>query len=357
MVFPASQAAPQGSSAGNPAPSQHQYGGGQRQAAPPAGGDGGGAADVIDLETFRQQFGPLLEQHTAPLRNQLAAYNQQSQQQSRLLSRLQKVFTADGDEEQQQDPRQRGGGGKKAPKADPRLAQYGESLDHLLGVALKSERAGNPMPVTAQIGSEFYDFAMQQVQQNLELQSQLEEMRAKIDGATNPRRIIWDQAMMDYDNLIRNAVGTIYGGGDEYAEVRDIQWDAISRQILTELKDLGATEPETLDRILRSPQHRRDMVTHFVKNNMPPRARQILEDERLKNTRQTSAELERAWMQARGAIQDPRERGRVQEKIRHQWWEARHEERNPQRGAARAGQRMLHASLYGEGRQPAHRTY
>lgn len=320
----------------NPAPQQGGAGGGD------AGGD-----NVVDLETYRQHFAPIIEQQNNQIR-QLESYNQQNQ---RVLTRLQKAFT--GEEEPQL-----GKDGKpiKQKKANPKVGQYGQSLDFLLQSALKGEREGRPFPVTTEIGSDFYEFAMEALQREEAMREQLDAMKAQLDKQGNPRKVIWDQSMMDFDNLIRNAMATIYGADETYGMQRDAQWDAVSKQIMTELQDLAQNEPDTLDAILRSPQKRRDMVTHFTKMNIPPRARQILEEQRLQNTVQSSADLEKAWLQAE-AIEDPRERNAVRTKIRIAHREQKWVEQFGNRGRGRPGQVMLQASLYGEGRQPAYRTY
>lgn len=357
MAFPASQNSSSGG-AGNPG--GHQYAPAPQQRAPAAqpppqrsataqGGAGGGegdGADVYDLESFREHFAPMLEQHTAPLRQQLDSYNKENEQHRRTFQRLQKAFTGEeGD----------GKDGKGGKKSDPKLQQYGDSLDFLLTSALKAQQQdGRGFPITAQMGSDFYEFAMDQLKRNNELTEQLAALTDQVKKQGNPRKTLWDQSMMDFDNRIRNAMSVIYGADDTYEMQRDAQWDAVSKQIFTELKDLSESEPETLDQILRSPQARERMVSHFVKLNIPPRARQILEEQRMQQTVQTTGDLEKAWVQARD-IPDDRERSRVQTMIRQAWWEQRHVERFGDRGRARAGQRMLNASLFGDRGAPQQR--
>lgn len=280
----------------------------------------GGAQQLPDSPEF-QSFVRSFQQRESQLKTELEQLRGKTSESDAVLTRLRDALNP----------------GKKET-VDPRVQrrQHAESrLDYMLQAALESERAGRPMPLTANLAADLYEYQIEQTEKEARLMTELTEMKQKLDQATNPNTMIDVQAFTTMDSQLQQAIGVVFGQGEEYAPQRQAQFRAVSQQIVSEIKDLQKAEPQTWDEIRRSPQKLQRMVNYFVEQNLPPRARQILQQEQIMREPQSIDNMLQAFREAHEAYRDdPRQLQRVVPEIRAQILAEMMNERRGKRGRA-----------------------
>ncbi len=177
--------------------------------------------------------------------------------------------------------------------------QYGQMLDQVLEWGVDRERQGASAPMTVQLGSDFYTYAMEAAEREEKLLAKIEEMEKKLTQVMDPRQQINQIAYSQMDTFCQQALDMVYGPGPKFQTQKSYQFKAISAQIADEIKILMKDKPEIWDAISRDREKQRRMVTYFVEQNMPPAARNMIERQRVREEPQTLANLVEALREAR----------------------------------------------------------
>lgn len=257
-----------------------------------AGGDGGD----VDLDALYEHIGAQSEE-LKNTRRDLMGLKGTNEKNQAFLDRLRQAVV--GEE-------------KKSPSRKDELEGQ---LDHYLRAALEAERKGKPMPLTANLASQFFESQIRAEEEKAELQKRIDMLEKAAKRANDPRVQIDNAAYSDIDSLIENGVRAIYGVDDAYADQREHQFEAIARQIGNVIKQIRTEDPQTWNRLARNPGDRRKLVTHFIEKNIPPKARQVMEQERLRNTPLTVDDMMQAFGEAKG-IKDPKVKAQMTTSLR-----------------------------------------
>lgn len=209
-----------------------------------------------------------------------------------------------------------------APAPDPiadKIASHEAKIDEALATAIQAERAGRPIPETIKAQIEAHQIAIDNLTERRENRTKVGELEQRVQQLSDPGNIIDQMAFSQMDNFIMNAMQTVYGNAPEYAVQRQSNFKSVASQMLDEVRRLKKEQPEIWDQIRRQPEKQRSMVNWFVEQNMPPKARLIMEQERLKNEPMSLDDYEQAHREA-ATIPDPVERAKIRTRIRQEMW-------------------------------------
>jgi hypothetical protein len=179
-------------------------------------------------------------------------------------------------------------------------------LDMFLDAALEDQKSGGKgMPLTTKLAME-----------TVGLKKQLREMAAAMKDLSTKQQVStsaefkYDQdAFSKIDMQVQDAISSIYGDVDQHL------FEAVSKDIGKEIQRLKTDKPQAWEQIRRNPEYLKRMSMHFVEKKIPPRAREMLNAEKEKNTPMTDKELRQAFKEA-DVIKDPRARAEVRAAIR-----------------------------------------
>lgn len=268
-----------------------------------AGGAGEGGAPDTDLRAVVESTQRELAERTGKYENEIAELRQGREKTDGFLNRLREALTPEEQRAQEKDP------------TAAEISEYERQLDTYLQAAVEAERAGRPIPLTVNLAVQHFQAQIKSAKENQRLGKELKDLRAKADRASDPNAQIDSAAYATMDSHVINALETVYGPEGQNDQLKQVQFEAITKLLASEVRDLKKNESGTWDRIRRNPKAIQKMVNHFVEQSMPPKARQIIEQERLAKTPLTVKELQDAFGQA-AAIQDPKERATTRAAIR-----------------------------------------
>lgn len=207
--------------------------------------------------------------------------------------------------------------GEDGGEVDPVQSQVSAleaKMDEVLQIAIEAERAGKPIPMTVATAVDGLKSQIEFIKYKAAADAQIAELKAQYKQLSNPTNTIDQTAYSNMDSSIMTALNAIYGNAEEYEPVKSAQFDSISRQIISEIKDLKQNDPETWDKIRRSPKAQQNLVTHFVKKTIPPRARQIMEEDQIRREPMSYNELLNAFREAKElSAKDPKAQAYVSE--------------------------------------------
>lgn len=266
--------------------------------------DSSGSESGVDvnalMEDMRQQFeAPLTES-----RREVADLRDGHKRTNQVLENIRRAVA--GDEKP-----------ADADPADAKIAHYQQQIDQYIAAAVQAERQGRPIPLTVNAAIESLQGLIAQTEENKLLRQRLGKMEGQVARVSDPGHSIDMQAYSSIDSQVQNALNTIYGKGDEYSDVKSSQFQAITGMIIKEVRDLKENEPDVWERIRRNSSDQKALVNHFVKAVIPPRARQLMEEEDIRTTPLTLGDLKQAWEEAKD-IKDPTARSEIQSRLRPQ---------------------------------------
>jgi hypothetical protein len=268
------------------------------------GGSGEGSSNVdvnALLEDFRSQMAEPLQQS----QREVGELRQQGQKTQQILDKMKKVLNGDEDAAAVVDP------------IDQQISHLQGQVDNYIAAAIEAERRGRPIPLTVNAALESFQGQISTLKQMKGLISSNKELAQKVDRFANPSAQIDNMAFSSLDSAVMNALNTVYGEGEDMQGVKEAQFKSITSLIGKEIRDLKENDPEIWDRIRRNPTDQKKLVAHFTKQVIPPRARQLLEEEQIKNTPLTLSDLKQAWEET-ADIEDPRARKEIRDQLRPQ---------------------------------------
>lgn len=226
--------------------------------------------------------------------------------QDQLLGKLRGVFVPESDPSYQ------------AP--DPVAAEIEtleRELDHYIAEGFKAEKAGAPIPLTINNAIRSITGQIKTLKDTAELKKTVATLQAQLKQTNDPNRQLDGQAYQHIDGFLVRALDTLYGPGDEHLPAKNAQWTAAIQQLKAEVTSIQKEHPDLWDKVRRDPVRLQRLVNHVVTRNMPPKARQIIETERLRAEPMTEGELWKAYGEAQ-KIQDPRKRNQMMTAVRRE---------------------------------------
>jgi hypothetical protein len=179
-------------------------------------------------------------------------------------------------------------------------------LDTYLEAALEDQKQGGKgLPLTTKLAMETAALK----KQLREMQAELKRHGQRQDFMASPDTKYDTDAYSTIDMQVQEAVEGMYG------EVPPHLFDAITKDISNEIKNLKKNNPEAWNQIRRNPEYLKRLGMHFVEKAIPPKARQMLQAEKERNTPMSMSEMRQAMKEA-DEIRDPQARGQIKEQIR-----------------------------------------
>lgn len=214
---------------------------------------------------------------------------------AKMAERLERVFKDETDDSNLSDD-----------EKDARwLKQFKEAAD------ADKKAGGSGLPLTTRLAEE----NAQLKKMVREVQEQLKALGNKHETSQSPE-FKYDQAAFEkIDMQVQDAINSIYGEIDQHL------FEAVSKDIVKEVKRLKEQAPKTWEEIRRSPEMIRRMSLHFVEKKIPPRAREMMHAEKEQNTQMTDKELRQAFKEA-DSIKDIKARGELRASIRQRMLES-----------------------------------
>lgn len=196
---------------------------------------------------------------------------------------------------------------------DTEIAETEAELDRIIGIALESEKRGKPIPLTANTAIKSLQFKIKTLQDKKASSAELAELKAKVAQLSNPEVQIDQQAFSNLDQVLMHQLSSIYGPNENVENI----FDAVSKDIVSEIRDLKKNDPKMWQRIARDKTAQTKMVAHFVKRAIPPRARELLEEDQIRRTPLSMDELQAAFQEAKSAWMQEKNPRKVEEMKGH----------------------------------------
>lgn len=264
--------------------------------------EGGGVDDVDYRKLFDSTQKELAstQEQSKKLHSELQGVRTESQETKQTIQALKKALMGDGE------------GAKSA--IDNRLSGIDTQIDQLLETAMEFDRAGKPINVTTEIGLNALKFQKEVLPMLEQLKQQNEELKAQLKQVSNPSTHLDNVAYGNFDNQVMSAIDNLYSPDD--METREVQFDAITKRIANDVKDMQQNDPKLWDRVRRDKNAQIKLVNHHVKMTIPPKARELLENDRIQKEPMSTPELMNAWRQAKEAGEKDPEQKRIAGEIR-----------------------------------------
>jgi hypothetical protein len=181
-----------------------------------------------------------------------------------------------------------------------------EFLNLFLDEALKDQKAGGQgLPLTTKLAME----AAAHKKEIRELKAMVQKLASGQQQQNDPEVLYDREAYGRMDLQIQGALKNIYG------EINPRLFQAITAEVGGEIQRLKREKPQIWQEIRRNPDHMQRMSLHFVEKFVPPKARQMMLEDKERNTPMTRSELNQAMREA-DQIQDQGTRAKIKESIR-----------------------------------------
>jgi hypothetical protein len=256
----------------------------------PVSGEGHTSTEGGDAHEYLDS----LSSEVKSLREEKSRMSSQMKEHGETLSRVKKAF----------------GGEEKERTPDDEDQDF---LDMYLEEALEDQKKGGKgLPLTTKLAMEL-----------VAARKDLRAMKADMAKLGKGQEQLYDpnlqydrEAYGSLDMQVQNSLHSIYG------EINPYMFDSVTKAMADEIKTLKAQKPQVWAEIRRNPEYQKRMAMHFVSKSVPPKARQIMEDERERNTPMTMKELNQAMREA-DEIRDVGQRTKIKESIRQKILEER----------------------------------
>lgn len=248
--------------------------------------EGGGGFEQVNEQV--NSMAEILRQTQAELRQSRAEQQELKGtlgKSSEQIDRIRKAFV--GDQE------------KKMTPGEQRLAQLSEFEAYLEQEAEQNRRVGGAgLPVTAKVGKQLAEFARATENENAELRRRLDEIEGKTKRQESPAWQALQTGGRVMEGMLSDALDSLYPGA-EYDQTKQAQFNAVTGRIHAEIQDLAKNEPHNLDKLLRNPKYMRNMVNQFMAEALPPKVREMLDEQAIMNEKDTPQSLWASFAEAR----------------------------------------------------------
>lgn len=260
-----------------------------------------GGAETPDFNQMLEALQNDREQESSQWSKKYNQLEGQHRQTSQTLDKIRQVFAPDS--------------GDTPSEAEQRVAGYEAQLDHYMQAAIEAERRGQPIPLTTNLAIQLFQGKIEQEREREQLFGELAQLKQAMKIAQNPDNQVDNITYQALDTNVLQAMDVLYGKAP--SDVKSYQFQAVTKALGAEIKDLKRNDPELWAEIRRDPNRQASMVRHFVKQTIPPKAREILMEDQIKREPMSTEELRQAFREADG-IDDPKERQRIKVAIRQE---------------------------------------
>ncbi len=245
-----------------------------------SGSDEGGAVD----------YGEILQSHEQAFKQQSKTVDQLRRsldQSTETMGRVKRAFA--GDDPPEQNP------------LEAAIKGHEELMDYFLQQGLEAERQGRAIPLTVTLGTKLAQQGIEAEKRYAKLEAKFEKLNRSVQRQEDPNFQLTDRAAAAMEGMLQDGLSQVYGGDPSSERTRNAQFAAVAGRITEEIQDLQKNDPGTWDKIRRNPAAMRKMVNYFVQDQLPPRVREMLENQRVQDTVMTTRELHSAFAQANDA--------------------------------------------------------
>jgi hypothetical protein len=233
-------------------------------------------------------FADELEQELASVKEESQRNRQEFQKVSKTLDNIKGAF---------------------GPHAEPTVdfdAQEKEELDYYLNAALEAEKAGRPIPLTAKLAVAKYE----QSKRIRALEGKISELTKGVSTLADPETTYDNNAYAALETNVYNTIQSIYGEFDQHVG------KACGEKLATEIKRIKKENPQGWNQIRSNPKHLESLAMYAVEKVIPPKAREIMKADSIKNTKMGRQDLLRALRENQEQTKDPALRNELHKKIR-----------------------------------------
>lgn len=212
---------------------------------------------------------------------------------------------------------------KPVNESGDRLSALKSELDQVAEMALEYERKGKPMPLTFNNTIRAIKAEMKFLERDSENSKEIKELKQQVKDLSNPGLLSDKIAYGNLDTYVMNGLDRIYGINEDSSDVKVAQFEAITNQIIKQIEKYKKDEPQVWDQIRRSQSNQQKLVNYFVQKNIPPKARQILEEDSVRKEPMSAREAIDTWKEAREAAKA--EKNPVKKAQLQRWAEEAHQ--------------------------------
>lgn len=242
-------------------------------------------------EGFDPKLLEILQEENEGLKSKTSELETKHKETSQVLDRIKSAFSDGSD------------------NIDPEDADK-QFLDHYLEAALEAEKQGRPIPLTAQLAVKL----VEEKKRSRSIEAKMSKLEQQLQAISDPNMGYDNKAYADIDMTMQQAFEDLYG------EVNPELMKAAANMAIKEVQRLQKTAPEKWDRIRRNDNLKKNFGMYFVEKVIPPKARQILNAEKLKNTPMNRAEILAAHRETHSDKIDQATQAKLRSKIREEFW-------------------------------------
>lgn len=243
-----------------------------------------------------------------------------------VLGRVQKAFS--GEEEEKLTPYQQ------------RMREFDELATYLDQQSLESQKQGGQgLPITTKIGKQLATYGKEAEARAEKLEQEVAALKDAMKRQQNPAFQGLERAAFIMEGMVDEGLESLYGADANSKNIRAAQFNAVTARINSEIKDLMKNDPEALLKVQRNPKIMRKMVNHFMAEMLPPKVREMMDQERIQNTPMDVRDLYQAFAEAREQWQEAQSKGDEKSETQYSnlMTSIRHDILATQQGARRGG--------------------
>ena len=228
--------------------------------------------------------------------------HQRQEHSDRTLQRLRDVFGGD-----REDPTEQQAG-------EQMIQSLEAELDEAIHYAYSD--AGKRAPRTAALEVRLAQQRLEAAKERIAFQNELGELKGRLGHVSHPEYVADQKAYDDLTMFVDRSLRQLYGEDPKLGGVRQAQTEAISKQMVKEIKQFQKEDPQGWQQLRRDPNRLAQWTNNIIKDNIPPQARKIIEQEQMKNYQFSQGELVQALREAREKMPDGPEKRKITENIR-----------------------------------------
>lgn len=180
-----------------------------------------------------------------------------------------------------------------------------KQIDFYLDQALQNKSQGghgNPLTTNLAVelfkekiaGHKFQEAAMQKI----------EAMERELKQVRDPGHNLDQRAYSTFDSSLINAIEQVYGNHPDSMDTRRGIFSTVGGRVSKAVDALKKNNPQEWDMLRRDPSRLEALAQRALRQSLPPKAVQMLEQENLRNTPMSEGELWAAFREAKTKYKD-----------------------------------------------------
>lgn len=226
------------------------------------------------------------------IKKEFSNFKQDVQKTQEVISKMKEVFA----------------GGEGTQNSDPiaqEISALEEEIQDYVDAAIRADKAGKPINMTVKIGIARAKDRIEFLKEKQAWAKEKEELKKDLKRVSDPNQRALDAMFIQTDDLIEQSLKTIYPNED--SDVREAQFAAIQKLVDKEFKNLHDNFPDDWRRLQRDKNALKKLVTFCVEKSIPPKARELLKEDKIRRTPLSGDELYAAYKEAKElAVKDPK---------------------------------------------------